>query len=173
MGDVLSVLRLADGAGARLWIDGGWGVDTLLGGQTREHGDLDVAIEARYLSAFRDALSGHGFMAAGDSSYDFNPSLGVSNVGGLARVWLNWAATDPVNDLPASVLVDSAAPGTGVPNLLGTALLSFVGGVTSQTRFGDYSAVSVESSCTATTTQQYYAAGASRWRTRIGRFSFC
>src|SRR3954452_25100818 len=40
--DVLSVLALADGAGARLWIDGGWGVDALLGGQTREHGDLDV-----------------------------------------------------------------------------------------------------------------------------------
>ena len=66
LGDVLSILRLADRAGARLWIDGGWGVDALLGGQTREHGDLDVAIEARYLGAFLEALSGHGFVAAGE-----------------------------------------------------------------------------------------------------------
>ena len=63
LGDVLSVLRLADRAGVRLWIDGGWGVDALLGGQTREHGDLDVAIEVRYLGVFIEALSGHGFNA--------------------------------------------------------------------------------------------------------------
>lgn len=30
--DVLHVLDLADTAGARLWLDGGWGVDALLGG---------------------------------------------------------------------------------------------------------------------------------------------
>jgi lincosamide nucleotidyltransferase A/C/D/E len=65
LSDVLSVLGLADRAGARLWIDGGWGVDALLGRQTREHGDLDVAIEARHLGAFLEALSSHGFVAAG------------------------------------------------------------------------------------------------------------
>jgi lincosamide nucleotidyltransferase A/C/D/E len=63
---VLSVLRLADRAGVRLWIDGGWGVDALLGGQTRAHGDLDLAIEARHLSVFLEALSGHGFVAVGE-----------------------------------------------------------------------------------------------------------
>jgi lincosamide nucleotidyltransferase A/C/D/E len=66
LGDVLSVLALADHAGARLWIDGGWGVEALLGGQTREHGDLDVALEARHLTAFLEALSGHGFTAVGE-----------------------------------------------------------------------------------------------------------
>src|SRR3982751_249063 len=64
--DVLCVLDLADRAGARLWIDGGWGVDALLGGQTREHGDLDIAVEARHLSAFLTALSGCGFIAVGE-----------------------------------------------------------------------------------------------------------
>ncbi|MER7444638.1 nucleotidyltransferase domain-containing protein [Micromonospora avicenniae] len=63
---MLCVLRLAERAGARLWIDGGWGVDALLGGQTREHGDLDVAVEARHLGAFVEALSGHGFVAVGE-----------------------------------------------------------------------------------------------------------
>ncbi|MEV7630200.1 hypothetical protein [Actinoplanes sp. NPDC089786] len=66
LSDVLSVLRLADLVGARLWIDGGWGVDALLGGQTREHGDLDVAIEARHLSSFLAALSSQGFVAVGE-----------------------------------------------------------------------------------------------------------
>jgi lincosamide nucleotidyltransferase A/C/D/E len=65
-GDVLFVLDLADGSGTRLWIDGGWGVDALLGEQTREHGDLDVALEARHLDTFQEALLGHGFTAAGE-----------------------------------------------------------------------------------------------------------
>ncbi|BBH70747.1 hypothetical protein ACTI_74320 [Actinoplanes sp. OR16] len=60
--DVLFLLSLAEHAGARLWIDGGWGVDALLGAQTREHGDLDVAIEQRHLGPFLDGLSGHGFV---------------------------------------------------------------------------------------------------------------
>jgi lincosamide nucleotidyltransferase A/C/D/E len=64
--DVLSILALADCAGTRLWIDGGWGVDALLGRQTREHGDLDVALEARQLTAFLHALSGDGFTAVGE-----------------------------------------------------------------------------------------------------------
>lgn len=66
LGDVLTVLDLADGAGARLWLDGGWGVDALLGTQTRDHGDLDVAIEARHLDAFENALSGAGFERVGE-----------------------------------------------------------------------------------------------------------
>lgn len=28
------------------WVDGGWGVDALLGEQTRPHGDLDLVVEA-------------------------------------------------------------------------------------------------------------------------------
>ena len=64
--DVLAVLRLADRVGARLWVDGGWGVDALLGGQTREHGDLDVAVEGRHLGAFLEALEGCGFVAVGE-----------------------------------------------------------------------------------------------------------
>ena len=65
--DVLTVLDLADEAGARLRIDGGWGVDALLGTQTRDHGDLDVAIEARHLEAFANALSGAGFETVGEA----------------------------------------------------------------------------------------------------------
>lgn len=42
--DVLAVLNLLEGAGQRIWVDGGWGVDALLGRETRPHADLDLAL---------------------------------------------------------------------------------------------------------------------------------
>lgn len=40
------VLEAVDAlTGLRFWLDGGWGVDALLGEQTREHSDLDAAID--------------------------------------------------------------------------------------------------------------------------------
>src|ERR1044071_9253457 len=65
--DVLAVLSLADEAGVRLWIDGGWAVDALIGAQTRDHGDVDVAIESRHLDAFTTALGGSGFARVGET----------------------------------------------------------------------------------------------------------
>jgi lincosamide nucleotidyltransferase A/C/D/E len=48
-------------AGAPVWLDGGWAVDALLGRQSREHGDLDIAIEERYVEAARRQLESLGF----------------------------------------------------------------------------------------------------------------
>jgi lincosamide nucleotidyltransferase A/C/D/E len=42
--DVLHVLDRLDAAGIDWWIDGGWGVDALLGGETRPHDDLDLVV---------------------------------------------------------------------------------------------------------------------------------
>jgi lincosamide nucleotidyltransferase A/C/D/E len=42
--DVLQVLHRLEAAGIEWWIDGGWGVDALLGEQLRPHDDLDLAI---------------------------------------------------------------------------------------------------------------------------------
>lgn len=47
-------------------VDGGWGVDALLGGQTRVHGDLDVAVEARHLDAFLAGLRDCGYAEVGE-----------------------------------------------------------------------------------------------------------
>jgi hypothetical protein len=38
------VLDRRDAAGVEWWVDGGWGVDALLGGETRLHDDLDVVV---------------------------------------------------------------------------------------------------------------------------------
>jgi lincosamide nucleotidyltransferase A/C/D/E len=42
--DVIAVVRLLEQTLCPVWIDGGWGVDALLGRQTRLHADLDLAI---------------------------------------------------------------------------------------------------------------------------------
>ncbi|WP_406134605.1 nucleotidyltransferase domain-containing protein [Streptomyces sp. NBC_01089] len=40
--DVLSVLALLRRAEVEVWIGGGWGIDALVGEQTRHHSDLDL-----------------------------------------------------------------------------------------------------------------------------------
>jgi len=42
--DVVEVVDALERTGVEVWIDGGWGVNALLGEQTREHDDLDVVV---------------------------------------------------------------------------------------------------------------------------------
>lgn len=44
--DVLAFLDLTDELGIVAWLNGGWGVDALLGEQTRRHEDLDLFLRA-------------------------------------------------------------------------------------------------------------------------------
>src|SRR5262252_642746 len=59
--DVLNFYRTMSEIGVDVWIDGGWGVDALLGKQTRSHKDLDIAIQQRYVASLREALLGRGY----------------------------------------------------------------------------------------------------------------
>ena len=47
--------------GVRLWLVGGWGVDALVGEQTRDHHDLDVLVDVTDLERFVERLSELGF----------------------------------------------------------------------------------------------------------------
>lgn len=42
--DVIRILDLLETAGAPCWVAGGWGSDALVGHQTREHADVDLAV---------------------------------------------------------------------------------------------------------------------------------
>ncbi|MBA2446024.1 MAG: amino acid transporter [Nocardioidaceae bacterium] len=53
---VVQVLDALDGADVRSWVAGGWGVDALVGRQTREHRDLDLAIDLADLDASLQVL---------------------------------------------------------------------------------------------------------------------
>jgi lincosamide nucleotidyltransferase A/C/D/E len=41
---VVEFLDLMEASSINVWLDGGWGIDALLGEQTREHRDLDIII---------------------------------------------------------------------------------------------------------------------------------
>jgi lincosamide nucleotidyltransferase A/C/D/E len=45
--EVLDVLAALSALGYPFWLEGGWGVDALVGYQTRTHRDLDVDVDAR------------------------------------------------------------------------------------------------------------------------------
>lgn len=59
--DARGLYDLLEREGIKIWIDGGWAVDALIGEQTREHADLDVALETRFLGRLRDVLAERGF----------------------------------------------------------------------------------------------------------------
>jgi lincosamide nucleotidyltransferase A/C/D/E len=56
--DVLVVLDRLDRDRLVVWLDGGWGVDALLGRHSRPHRDLDLVIALGDCAAARDALAG-------------------------------------------------------------------------------------------------------------------
>ena len=57
----LAVLDVLASAGVEAWVDGGWGIDALVGAQTRAHGDLDLVVAADALDVAVAALAGEGF----------------------------------------------------------------------------------------------------------------
>jgi lincosamide nucleotidyltransferase A/C/D/E len=63
-GDVAALLWILDGAGIEVWLDGGWGVDALVGEQTREHDDLDLVIARSGVSILIEKLGLAGYEVA-------------------------------------------------------------------------------------------------------------
>jgi len=55
--EVLAILGALDATGTRLWVAGGWGVDALVGRQTRAHRDLDLLVDAQRLEEFLGLLA--------------------------------------------------------------------------------------------------------------------
>jgi lincosamide nucleotidyltransferase A/C/D/E len=60
--DVLFVLALLQRAEAGVWVGGGWGIDALIGEQTRDHRDLDLMHRQDQEAAVLAALSAEGFV---------------------------------------------------------------------------------------------------------------
>jgi lincosamide nucleotidyltransferase A/C/D/E len=59
--DVIDLYSRLKNSNIKIWIDGGWGVDALLGKQTRVHKDLDIVIQQKDVLAFRNLLQAHGY----------------------------------------------------------------------------------------------------------------
>lgn len=127
--DVVDIVRLCDENGVEVYVDGGWGVDALLGEQTRKHGDLDIALPHKHVPKLRELLAGKGFKEVPrDDTRDCNFVLGDdkghevdfhsytfdengNNVFGIAYEPRHFTGTGtingyPVKCIPADVMVE-------------------------------------------------------------------
>jgi len=59
--DVVELIELLSRNDIEVIIDGGWGVDAVLGEQTRRHSDLDIAIQHKDVPKIRALLEARGY----------------------------------------------------------------------------------------------------------------
>ncbi|MEU7340865.1 nucleotidyltransferase domain-containing protein [Streptomyces sp. NPDC007074] len=124
--DVLLVLTLLRRTEADVWVGGGWGIDALIGEQTRDHRDLDLMHRQDQEAAVLSVLSAAGFvesldrrpvrfvMAAPDGrEIDLHP-LVFSDDGSAVQ-----ASPEPQRlfAYPSSCFVTGTVQGTPVPCL--------------------------------------------------------
>jgi lincosamide nucleotidyltransferase A/C/D/E len=75
--EVIELYQVLTAAGIVVWIDGGWGVDALLGRQTRPHSDLDIAVQQKDVPALQAMLEQRGYRdVPRDDSSELNFVLG-------------------------------------------------------------------------------------------------
>ncbi len=63
---VIEVLATLKKVNITVWVDGGWGVDALIGRQTRDHDDLDLVVPADSVLVLCELLEGEGFVVERD-----------------------------------------------------------------------------------------------------------
>jgi lincosamide nucleotidyltransferase A/C/D/E len=93
--DVIDVIALLSDARIAVWVDGGWGIDALIGEQTRPHDDLDLVIDRGRNDDVIAALATYEFLLhldqrpvsfvmrdARDRRIDFHPVRFDSDGGG-------------------------------------------------------------------------------------------
>jgi lincosamide nucleotidyltransferase A/C/D/E len=59
--DLISLYTELENLKITVWVDGGWGVDALLGEQTRPHQDLDIVVQERDVPRLRHLLQQRGY----------------------------------------------------------------------------------------------------------------
>ena len=59
--DVKQILQFAIDAEIKVFLDGGWGVDALLGHQSRSHNDIDIFVEKKDYQNFIEIIQANGF----------------------------------------------------------------------------------------------------------------
>ena len=58
---LVELLNLLDGLGVENWLDGGWGVDALLGTESRRHKDVDLIVRVDEVPRLLNILAPRGF----------------------------------------------------------------------------------------------------------------
>ncbi len=82
--NLMEVLNFLDGLKIKYWIDGGWGIDILLGKQNRVHRDIDVDFDGKFTDILLDALNVKGYTIITDwrpSRIElYHPELGYIDI---------------------------------------------------------------------------------------------
>jgi lincosamide nucleotidyltransferase A/C/D/E len=65
---VIEVVRELERGDLVVWLDGGWGIDALLGRETRTHSDLDLVIDRNQVPRAQQLLCRLGFEDEPDAS---------------------------------------------------------------------------------------------------------
>jgi hypothetical protein len=116
------------------------------------------------------------------SSNDWNPSIGVSDAGGGNQfVFLNWAYDNPGAGTQVSTRVAGLSAGDAVQNLLGVGTTLATGGHGNDSRFGDFSSVSIDPSASgpcaagrsALIENEEFSVSTGEWQMRDARVGFC
>jgi len=75
--DVAEIIQLFEQNHIDFYVDGGWGVDALLGEQTRPHSDLDIAVQHKDVAQIRALLEARGYKdVPRDDTWECNFVLG-------------------------------------------------------------------------------------------------
>ena len=78
--DAVEIIKLIEQNGIEVYIDGGWGVDALLGRQTRKHDDLDIALPHKFVPKLREIFEVRGYKdVPRDDTRECNFVLGDDN----------------------------------------------------------------------------------------------
>jgi lincosamide nucleotidyltransferase A/C/D/E len=80
---MLAVLDTVRRVGCRFWVEGGWGVDALVGHQTRPHRDVDIDIDGVFEEEVLAALEQIGYVI----ETDWRPNR--VELGAPARGWVD------------------------------------------------------------------------------------
>jgi lincosamide nucleotidyltransferase A/C/D/E len=66
LAQMLAVLEAVRSVGCRFWVEGGWGIDALVGRQTRPHRDVDLDIDGAFEDDVMAALRELGYVVETD-----------------------------------------------------------------------------------------------------------
>jgi lincosamide nucleotidyltransferase A/C/D/E len=61
---VVEIVDRLESNGIAAWLDGGWGIDALLGRQTRAHDDLDLIVRLEDVGRLEESLGALGYATA-------------------------------------------------------------------------------------------------------------
>ena len=59
--NAVDLLKKSELFGVDIWVTGGWGVDALLGQQSRPHNDIDIFVQKKDTAVFTEMIKSNGY----------------------------------------------------------------------------------------------------------------